>query len=330
MSDTVYYLLSRYTQPALIVLGTIGAIFNQILFYSRKSLRASSCSLYFRALSTSDFLILYIYVLFQWLADQYKFDPTLQYNWYCKTKTFIQTSLYTLSPYLLVLACFDRLCTSSRNVRLRRLATVRVASIIIPCATVFVFAMYAFIPAWYSLANLPTGSMCNVFDPLHSRIFSIILVIYLGFLPPVLMTIFCSITLMFLRAQRRRIMPINQARSRRRDNQLIKMIVLYVLSHLICTIPFSTVLLIVVYQLPSPSYASILAFRLSILLFNVSFSTSFYIYTLGTPFYRQELFCLVKETYQKLRRVMHFDRVQPIVQINLNRNHHRTAGHFSI
>ena len=328
MTDAVYYKLSLYTQPALIILGTIGAVFNQILFSSRKSLRASSCSLYFRALSASDLLVLYIYVLLQWLSDQYKFDPALQYNWYCKTKTLIHTGLYTLSPYLLVLACFDRLCTSSRSVRLRRIATIRVASMIIPCATVLVFATYAFIPAWYSLVNLPSGPMCNVFNALHSRIFSIILVVNLGFLPPILMTIFCSITLTFLRAQRRRIMPINQARSRRRDNQLIKMIVLYVLAHLICTIPFSTVLLIVVYQLPLPSPASISAFRLSILLFNVSFSTSFYIYTLGTPFYRQELCCLIKDIYQKICRLMHFNQNQPIVQMNPNRNHRLAAVNF--
>lgn len=320
MSDAVYYQLSRYTQPVLIILGTVGAIFNQILFSSRKSLRTSSCSFYFRALSANDLLVLYIYVLLQWLADQYRIDPTVQYEWYCKSKTFLQTGLYTLSPYLLVLACFDRLCTSSRNVRLRRLATIRVASIIIPCATILVFATYAFIPVKYILVYLPTGPVCNIFDSLYTRILSILLVVNLGFLPPVLMIIFCILTLIFLRAQRRRIMPMNQARLRRRDNQFIKMIVFYVVSHLICTIPFSAMLLLVVYQLPTPSATSILLFRLSVLLFNVSFSTSFYIYTLGTPFYRHELRCLIKTVYQKIRQSMIINRIRPVVQMNVDRN----------
>ena len=219
------------------------------------------------------------------------------------------------------MACFDRLCTSLRNARLRRLATIRVASIIIPCATIFVFAIYAFIPVWYTLAVSPIGPMCNVFNALHSRIYSIILVVYLGFLPPLLMIIFCSITLILLRAQRRRIMPINQARLRRRDNQLIKMIGFYVVAHLICTIPFSSMLLLVVYQLSSPSATSILLFRLSILLFNANFATSFYIYTLGTPFYRHELCSLIGSVYQKIRQIIPFNRIQPIFQVGVDRNH---------
>ena len=123
MADSIYYQLSRYTQLPIIILGSIGAILNQILFFYRKPLRVTSCSSYFRALSINDLLVLYLYVLLQWLADQYGIDPTLKYNWYCKIKSFLTTSLYTLSPYLVVMACFDRLCTSSRNIRFRHLAT---------------------------------------------------------------------------------------------------------------------------------------------------------------------------------------------------------------
>ena len=168
----------------------------------------------------------------------------------------------------------------------------------------------------YKLVPLSTGSMCNIFDPLFIRIFSIFLVVYLGVMPPCLMLILCGITLILLRQQRRQIMPINQTRYRRRDNQLLKMLFFYVASHLICTIPFSTFLLVVVYQLPSPSATSILFFRLSILLFNVNFATSFYIYTLGTPFYRYELWCLIKDIYKKIHRRMHPDHIQQVRHIN--------------
>jgi len=314
MSDAIYYQISRYTQPPLIILGTVGAIINQILFFYRKPLRATSCSLYFRALSANDFLVLYIYVLLQWLADQYEFDPTTKYNWYCKTKTFIQTSLYTLSPYLVVLACFDRLCTSSTNARLRRIASVRVASIIIPCAAIFVFITYFHIPVWYILVSSSSGSICTIINPVYDRIFAIFLVIYLGFLPPLLMMILCSATFVLLGQQRRRIMPVNQARLRQRDYQLLKMLFLYVASHLICTIPFSVVLLIVVYELPQPSDLSILLFRLFVLLFNVSFGASFYIYTLGTPFYRHELCCLINDIHNRIRRMIRSNNNQRVLQ----------------
>jgi hypothetical protein len=314
MADAIYYELSRYTQPPLIILGTVGAIINQILFFYRKPLRATSCSLYFRALSANDFLVIYIYVLLQWLADQYGFDPTTEYNWYCKGKIFIQNSLYTLSPYLVVLACFDRFCTSSTNARLRRIATVRVASIIIPCMTIFAFISYFHIPIWYKLVSSSTGSICTITNQLYDRIYAIFLVIYLGFLPPLLMMILCSATFVLLGRQRRRIMPVNQTRLRQRDYQLLKMLFLYVASHLICTIPFSIALLVAVYELPEPSAISILLFRIFILLFNVNFATSFYIYTLGTPFYRYELCCLIKDIHNRIRRMIRSNHNQQVLR----------------
>ncbi|CAF3751805.1 unnamed protein product [Rotaria sordida] len=315
MADSVYYQISRYTQPPMIILGTLGVIINQILFFSRKSLRATSCSLYFRALSCNDLLVLYIYVLLQWLVDQYGFDPTKTSDWYCKIKTYIQTGLYTLSPYLVVLACFDRLCTSSTNVRLRRIATIRIAQYLIPCMAIFVFVAYLHIPIWYVLVSQPTFSICTIVDTLYVRVYAIFLVIFLGFMPPFLMIVLCVITLIFLRRRRRRIMPINQARLRQRDNQLLKMLFLYVASHLICTIPFSIVLIIAVYQLPTPSSKITSLFRLFVLLFNVNFSTSFYVYTLGTPLYRRELYSLIKDIYNRLRRKIHMNNNQPRLQM---------------
>ncbi|CAF3050652.1 unnamed protein product [Rotaria socialis] len=324
MADSIYYQLSLYTQPLLIILGTIGVIFNQILFFSRKSLRATSCSLYFRAHSFNDFLVLYIYVLMQWIADQYGYDPTSKYNWYCKTKTYVETGLYTLSPYFVVLACFDRLCVSSSNSRIRKVATIRIASYLIPCMTVLVFAAYFHIPIWYLLVSYPTGSVCTVVNFTYIRIYAVFLVIFLGFMPPCLMIVLCSIAFVLLRQRRRQIMPINQARLRQRDNQLLKMLFLYVACHLICTIPFSIVLVIAVYQIPTPSATVILLFRLFILLFNINFSTSFYIYTLGTPFYRHELCCLIKDIYNRLNRMIYNNNNQLRLQVVDNLHFKRT------
>ncbi|CAF0836764.1 unnamed protein product [Adineta steineri] len=318
MADSIYNQLSRYTQPPLIILGTMGAIFNQILFTSRKSLRTTSCSFYFRALSLNDFLVLYIYVLLQWLTDQYGVDPTKEYDWYCKMKTYLQTILYTLSPYFVVLACFDRLCTSSTHVRLRRIATVRIASFLIPAMTIFIFAIFSHMPFFYMLTSYPSGSYCTPVSSEYNRVFAILVVIALGIVPPILMMILCITTLILLRRQRRRIMPINQARLRQRDNQLLKMLLLYVVFHVITTIPFSTTLLIAVYQISSTSPTILLLYRLSVLLFNTNYSTSFYIYTLSTPFYRQELYCLIKDTLKKFNRIIRPNYYQPKLHITVN------------
>lgn len=56
---------------------------------------------------------------------------------------------------------------------------------------------------------------------------------------PLLMFILCSITLILLRQQRRRRMPVNQTRLHQHDNQLLKLLSIYVISNIVCILPFS-------------------------------------------------------------------------------------------
>ena len=312
MTDATYLYLSRYTQPTLIVVGTFGALVNQVLFYSRRSLRVTSCSLYFRALSLNDLMALYMSVLLQWLVDQYNLDPTQKYDWYCKLKSFLNVGLYTLSPYLVVMACFDRLCTSSTNTRLRRLATVRVASYLIPCTCIFVFASYFHVIIWYQLVKTPTYAVCVISTASYTKFISVFTTIFLGLMPPMLMITLCTTTLISLRRQRRRVMPVNQLRTRQRDTQILKILLVYVICHLIFTIPFAVTLLLVVYQQANLSPSLFLLFRCFTLLFNVNFATSFYIYTLGTPFYRHELFFLINSLKARLQRMIGRIRNHPM------------------
>jgi hypothetical protein len=169
-------------------------------------------------------------------------------------------------------------------------------------------------PIYYTLITRPAGPACSIVDQGYYKIFAVFLLIFLGFMPPILMMILSCATLILLRQQRRRIMPINQTRLRQRDNQLLKMLFVYVACHLICTIPFSITLPIVVYQLPTPSPTMILLFRLFVLLFSVSFSISFYIYTLCTPFYRHELCCLIKDMYNRFHRMIYRNHNQRRLQ----------------
>ena len=303
MSDSVYFQFTRYSQPLLIVLGTFGSVLNLILFYYRRPLRMSSCSLYFRALSFNDLLVLYAVVFPLWLENQFGVDPTRRYNWYCKMKTYFTDSLYTLSPYFLVLGCFDRLCTSSTNARLRRIATVPIAACLIPCMGLFIFAAYTHVLAGYRLASYSSVLYCYSPDPAYSRFISLFILVFLCILPPVLMIILCTITLVFLRQQRRRVMPANQMRLRQRDGQLLKMLFVYVVLNVTCTVPFAVTYVMLMFQQPRYAPAHVVLFRLFGLLLNVNFATSFYAYTLGTPYYRQELARLLGDIRTRVRQI---------------------------
>ncbi len=298
----MYVQLSRYTQPLIIVFGTIGALFNVILFFSRKHLRSTSCSLYFRALSFNDLLVLYIVILPQWLSVQFGIDLTTKYDWYCKLQTYLTFTLYALSPYCIVLACFDRLCTSSRNVRLRKIATLRGAYFLIPSMIIIVFTAYFHVPIWYQLVSISTNSYCIVTSYDYYLKFAAVLLIFSCLMPPSLMLILCSITLFRLRQQRRRIMPVNQTRLRQRDYQLLKMLFIYVISNIVCILPFSLTYFLQIYYVRSTSAFSNILVQMFILLVNMFYGTSFYLYTLSTPFYRDELFNLMKIIWQRIHR----------------------------
>jgi hypothetical protein len=296
MNENIYIQLSLYTQPILIIFGTIGALLNQILFRRTKSLRTASCSLYFRALSFNDLLVLYIIVFTQWLNDQFHFDPTIEYLWYCKIRTYAMYCLYAVSPYFIVLGCFDRLCRSSRNIQLRQIATLSMARQLIPLIIVLICIVYFHIPIQFNIIH----SKCIPLNISYFHFLAYFLLIFYCLLPPILMSIFCSWTF-FLLHHRRRKQQVrynfkicsSQKYWRYRDYQLIKILLLYVTTNIICTLPFAIVFLINVYKENSDPQLSILV-KCTILFANLNYCTSFYVYTLGTPLYRRELIYLIK------------------------------------
>jgi hypothetical protein len=300
--ETVYLQLNRYLIPATIILGTIGAVANQILFYFRKPLRTTSCALYFRALSGNDLIVLWFNMLSQWFETQFNISPMVQYGWYCKLYTYLNYTCYTLSPYFIVLACFDRLCTSSTNARLRKIATIRIATFLIPCMVILICIIYSFVLVWCELVPDPSYPYCAIINPIYSKFMAWSLLIFFCLIPPLLMIKFCIITFILLRQQRHRIMPVNQARLRHRDNQLLKMLFIYVTTNIVCIFPFTVTYFLQIYSSHNLSPLQDPLVELFVLLVNITYATSFYIYTLGTPFYRDELFSLLKSIWQWCHR----------------------------
>ena len=298
--DSTYLTLSRYIQPTLIVLGTIGALLNLALFHCRKSLRTNSCALYFRALSINDLCVLCYVTLSQWLEYQFGVGASAHYNWYCKLSNYLTYTLYTLSPYFVVLACFDRLCTSSTHAKLRRVATMRVAFIQILAVIALICLSQIYLLVGSTIASLPFGSMCVLAGVVHNRMLSYTIAFLFCLIPPSLMITFCGITFMLLRRQRSRIMPVNLARSRHRNNQILKMLGIYVIWNIVCLGPFAVTYFI---QMSNSNNAApqskplVLIFGL---LLCCNYASSFYIYTLGTPFYREELYKFIRKWLRHL------------------------------
>ena len=294
MNENLYIEISRYTQPILILFGTIGAVLNHIIFNRRKLLRTASCSFYFRLISINDLLVLYIIVLTQWLNDQFHIDPTVHLQWYCKFRTYTTFCLYALTPYCIVLVCIDRFCRASKYDRIRRFATPGIARRIIFVTILLICLVYFHILFQYTIVN----GQCLPRNLTYYRFLGYFLLIFYCLCPPLLMSIFSSWTLIHLRHRRRQQerkynLRIQFPRKHRyhRDYQLMKILFLYVITNIICTLPFASIFLFHVSYHHSSSEL-LLWIKSFILLCNCNHCTSFYVYTLGTPIYRRELFHL--------------------------------------
>ena len=291
MNEATYTEVSRYSQPTIILLGTIGAIFNQILFRRHKFLRSVSCSLYFRISSINDLLVLFMIVLPQWLNDQYHFDPARHFVWFCKVRTYAMYCLYTISPYCIALGCFDRLCRTSRNIHLRQLATLSNARQMVFVLICVIFLLYSHILYEFTVVR----STCLPLNKFYVEFLGYFLLMFYCLLPSILMSVCCCHTLSSLNSQRRKRQlrcrwssSSSHVARRRRDYSLIKLSILYVATNIICTLPFTIVFLLNVYQRHSDTQ-KFMPIKFSVLLLNVNYCTSFYVYTLGTPLYRHEL-----------------------------------------
>jgi len=162
--------------------------------------------------------------------------------------------------------------------------------------------VYIYAPIKSQIVSTPFDSFCAITNPLYNKILAVSLLLLFCLIPPLLMIIFCSITFILLRQQRHRIMPVNQTRLRHRDNQLIKMLFIYVTSNIVCTLPFSVIYFIQIYHYYNASPWKDSMVEIFALLTNVAYATSFYVYTLGTPFYRDELVNLLRSIWQRFHR----------------------------
>jgi hypothetical protein len=174
------------------------------------------------------------------------------------------------------------------------MATIRVASFLISSMIAIVLISYSHIPFGYNIVLNSSTSICTATNNNYLFILAEFLLVFSCFLPPSLMIVFCGLTLILVRRQSRRIMPINQTRSRQRNNQLLKILVIYATSNSICFVPFTITYFLQIFGWLSNSLLMDRLIEWFILWANINYATSFYLYTLGAPFYRDQLYSLIR------------------------------------
>ena len=128
--------LYQFGNPVLMLIGTVGCIFNLIVFH-QKNLRKNPCSIYFIAYSLANFAYIYSSLLPVTLSLGYNIDVSTHNLFICRIRLYVTILSNVLSPFYLILASIDRIFITSPNAVTRQRSTRRFAIICVTVGTLF-------------------------------------------------------------------------------------------------------------------------------------------------------------------------------------------------
>ncbi|CAF1379580.1 unnamed protein product [Adineta ricciae] len=278
-----YYV--RYFCLTLLIFGTFGNIVNICIFTCSK-FRSVSCSWYFLIGTFENFIALYIGCLTRFLST-FNINPTtpLSASLYCKFRSYFTYGSLSTSIWLIIGACIDRWASSSSNVQIRSISTIKMAKRIL-------HLIYSPILYSYNGSYQLPSSDCITLTPIWQLYISAGFFLTYSFLPCCLMLIFGLMTIENVRTSRRRIAQIQN--TRKTSIQMAFMLFMQVICSIIISLPISLQSMYNV--LTRNDYKSIEQQQLENFL-NTLFVTftfmnsaiSFYIFTLTGKIFRKEL-----------------------------------------
>jgi hypothetical protein len=289
-----------------IIFGSIGNILNIFLFTCPALFRTSS-SLYLLSASIANLFVIIFVLPMRLAADGFDQDITSFSLLSCRLVSYIYYVCLALPSFFTVLACADRWAASCVQVNKRRFATARIAKRCIPLAIILCCILYSHIFVTFNRSPQPPPPYCSVNDSYAVFGLTFQLIIY-SLIPPFLMALFSICIILNVLGKRNRVMPAIHAintstnriivrRNRRRLSQMQVMLVVQAIAEFFLTLPFSIINLISIVVNDDEYFLSIYSFcRLFIFLNYVS---SFYVYTLSSQLYRDELKHLVERLFNR-------------------------------
>ncbi|UJR27691.1 hypothetical protein I4U23_008969 [Adineta vaga] len=296
VSPLVSYLINiqqgmTWSMVSFLVLGNIGNVLNCFVFL-QKSLRSNPCSYYLFLSSLANILALSFTISTGIYAVE-QINLTSSSLIYCKLRLYIYHTLLMISRYLIVLACIDRACLSSRQAKIRNLSHIRLARIVSFGTIIFWFIGTMHIPLFTTIRS----KYC-VMPGVYLVIFGIYAVIFAGCIPPILMSVFSLYTLHNLHSIHLRINTTTMQRNhtmRQRDFQLNRMLTAQVIVYILTTTPYPLNTLYTAVTLSTFKSAdrqiieAFIYFITSTFLLFINPSVSFYIYYATSIAFRKEL-----------------------------------------
>jgi len=143
----------------------------------------------------------------------------------------------------------------------------------------------------FELKIVAGNVVCYSRAGVYTQFYKVFYLVIYCLLPSVCMAVLCILTIINVRQQARRITPALATGNdtlHRMDRQMIRMLFLQVLTQLLCVLPFA-VLNIVALFINSTTPIVTFFQDIFVLPLFVSYTTSFYVFTLSSRIYRKEL-----------------------------------------
>ncbi|CAF0743815.1 unnamed protein product [Adineta steineri] len=288
-----------YLQPVQFSLSIITNILNIRILCSR-SLRKSPCTHYFLAYAILSIIYTCLACLTQFLRGFYIDWANGKIG--CKIHFYVLFLIPFQVNLMLILASYNRYCSSSKSRRIHSRDTIRTARIHIIFGT-FISAIYMspmlIIYNWIEIYHKCIPQI-NIITNIYT--FSQVFLYYL--LAPLLMIIFGFLTISNIGRQsaRAKLLTVSIRRRRRTERQLSRMLLFQIIVHVILILPFGIIYYINILK-PSTRTPNILAIRyISVMWQQCDYFVSFFLYVFSGRVYRQELSNLIRSNGFKSRR----------------------------
>ena len=303
---TLNYISTRLNEilPVIfLAIGTFGHTCNVIIF-SQRSQRTNPIAIYFLSSTIANFFVLYLGMLPKYIQDVFEIDWMNKNLVLCRIRSFFFNLSLSLFNWYILLATIDRYLISSNNNYRRRLSTLKNAYRMIGILIILFILCYCHTLILYNIqiyGNSFNRSQyyCLPMRGTYRLLCDIQLLIQFSLLPPILMSIFVILTIRNIRLAHRRIVNsivANQhARLRKRDLQMIQMLLVQVCITIICSLPLAVSQLLTT-MTSTWSSKTLLRNAIENLLSqigrNLAFfnsSVSFYLYTLTGSQFRRDI-----------------------------------------
>ncbi|UJR17615.1 hypothetical protein I4U23_004511 [Adineta vaga] len=284
-----------YVQSVVFALIVVTNLLSIRILCSR-TLRASPCTYYFVGYAI-------ISIIYSCLVCPTQIIRPLLIGW---ENTSVGCNIYFyvlfLPPYLaqgmLVLASFDRYCSSSKSRRLHSTSTKRTACITI-IISMIVIAIFMSPMSFIYYFNTNTG-LCVQYTSLPAQVYVMSQMVIYYILIPIILIIFGILTIINIRqhAVRTVLQNLPTTHGRRTERQLARMLILQLFVHIILTLPFGTIYFINAFDSSSRTSYNIAIRYILLIVQECDYFATFFLYVFSGSIYREQFRQLFKFTKQ--------------------------------